>query len=262
MVILSLLLFAMGFFRYNGIVYFIVIPAGLALLGIIPSRKILIASVCVLLVTSLLVTFMVSLDKSHFVQNQSRFFIDRMRNAGIGETMKRMAMQYPTVLDINMIKKRAIWYDTWYRDSGVTQWHYDFARQKGYNEWIRYIPCVPKSEKLYEFLNTLNLKSTNEPWVYFTWNPFYLLFFFLLSFFYRLFPLTAAYGYIVLSQVLILLWVLGPYNYNWRYYYFLLFSLYFLIPVIALDVQCRWRLFSVQEREGQKGRWRVCRRSA
>ena len=124
------------------------------------------------------------------------------------------------------------------------------------------MPCEPKSDRLYEFLHPLNLGSTAEPWVYFTWNPFYLLFFFLLSFFYRLFPLTAAYGYIVLSQVIILLWVLGPYNYNWRYYYFLLFSLYFLIPVIALDVQCRWRRFQVHEREGQKGRWLVCRRSA
>ena len=49
---------------------------------------------------------MVILDKSHFVQNQSRFFIDRMKNAGIGETMKRMAMQYPTVLDINVIQEK------------------------------------------------------------------------------------------------------------------------------------------------------------
>ena len=262
MIILSLLLMAMGLFRYNGVVYFVIIPAGLALLGMIPPKKVLIGSAFVLMVAVLLVTLTVILDKSQFVTGQSRFFIDRMRSSGISETIKRIVMQYPTVLDINMIKKRAIWYDTWYRDSGVTQWHYDFARQKGYNEWIRYIPCAPKSEKLYEFLNTLNLKSTNEPWVYFTWNPFYLLFFFLLSFLYRLFPLTAAYSYIVLSQVIILLWVLGPYNYNWRYYYFLLFSLYFLIPVIALDVQCRWRLFSVHERERQKGRWHVCRRSA
>src|SRR4030042_7083724 len=120
---------------------------------------------------------------------------------------------------------------------------------------------MPKSERLYKFLNTLNLKSTSEPLVYFTWDPFYLLFVFPICFLSRLFPLTAAYGYVVLSQVLILLWVLGPGNYNWRYYYFLLVSLYFLIPVIALDVQCRWRRFQVHEREGQKGRWLACRRS-
>lgn len=262
MIILALLLIAIGLFRYNGIVYFVIVPAGLAFLGMIPTKKVLIGSVLVLMTAVLLVTVTVILDKSDFVAGQSRFFIDRMRSAGIVETVKRIVMQYPTVLDINIIKKRAIWYDTWYRDSGVTQWHYDFAKKKGYHEWIRYIPSEPKSEKLHEYLNTLNLKSINEPWVYFTWNPFYLLFVFLLSCFYRFFPLTAAYGYIVLSQVVILLWVLGPYNYNWRYYYFLSFSLYFLIPVIALDVQCRWRRFQVHEREGRKGRWLVCRRSA
>ncbi|OHE30561.1 MAG: hypothetical protein A3J94_02965 [Syntrophus sp. RIFOXYC2_FULL_54_9] len=260
-IILSLLLIAMGLFRYNGIVYFVIVPAGLALLGMIPPKKVIIGSVCVLMMTVLLISIMVVLDKSHFVMNQSRFFIDRIRNTGTVETIKRIINQYPTVLDINIIKKRAIWYDIWYRDSNVTGWHYDFARKKGYHEWIRYIPCEPKSQKLYAFLNTLNLKSTNEPWVYFTWNPFYLLFVFPVCFLYRLFPLTAAYGYVVLSQVIILLWVLGPYNYNWRYYYFLLFSLYFLIPVIALDVQCLCRRFQVHEGEGQKERWLVCRRS-
>lgn len=257
-IVLSLLLIAMGLFRYNGIVYFVIVPAGLALMGIIPPKKVFTGSVCMLMIAAILISMMVMLDKKHFVINQSRFFIDRMKHAGIATTMKRIVKQYPTILDINIIKKKAIWYDTWYRDSGVTQWHYDFARKKGYNEWIHYMSCEPKSEKLYGFLNTLNLSSTNEPWAYFTWNPFYLLYIFLICFFYRFFPLTSAYGYVVLSQVFILLWVLGPYNYNWRYYYFLLFSLYFLIPVIALDARGLWRRFQDPER---KGRWLACRRS-
>lgn len=260
-IVLFLLLIALGLFRYNGIVYFVIVPVGLALAGIIPPKKVIIGSVCVLMMAGLLVSMTVMLDKNHFVISRSRFFTDRMGSSGIVETAKQIIKQYPTVLDINIIKKRAIWYDTWYRDSGVTQWHYDFAKKKGYNEWIRYIPCEPKSQRLYKLLNTLNLKSTNEPWAYFTWNPFYLLYVFSVCFLYRQFPLTAAYSYVVLSQVLILLWVLGPYNYNWRYYYFLLFSLYFLIPVIALDVQCLWCRFQVRKREGRKGRWLACRRS-
>ena len=144
-IILSLLLIALGLFRYNGIVYFVIIPVGLAIMGIFPSKKVLIGSFCVLIMAVLFLTVAVILDKSDFVMSQSRFFIDRMRGSGIVETMKRVVMQYPTVLDINMIKKRPIWYDTWYRDSGVTGWHYGFAREKGYNEWIRYVPCEPKS---------------------------------------------------------------------------------------------------------------------
>ena len=158
MIILFLLLIALGLFRYNGIVYFAIIPVGLALMGMIPPKKVLIGFVFMLLMAVLLVTLTVILDKSDFVTSQSRFFIDRMKSAGIVETMKRIVMQYPTVLDINIIKKRAIWYDTWYRDSDVTKWHYDFARKKGYNEWIRYMPCEPKSDRLYEFLHPLNLE--------------------------------------------------------------------------------------------------------
>jgi len=259
-IILSLLLIAVGLFRYNGIVYFVIVPAGLAFFGIISTRKHLIGSVGMLILAAFVLTMTVLLDRSGFVTSQSRFFIDRMKVTGIVETTKRIVNQYPTVLDINIIKKRAIWYDTWYRDGDVTRWHYIYAREKGYNEWIRYTPCEPKFDRLFNFLHPLNLLSVAEPWVYFTWNPFYLLFVFPVCFLYRFFPLTAAYGYIILSQVLILLWALGPGNYNWRYYYFLLFSLFFLIPVIALDFRCRWRRFQVCEGEGRKGRWAVCRR--
>ena len=178
-IMLSLLLIALGLFRYNGIVYFVIIPVGLAFLGIIPPRKFLIGLVGMLILAVFLVSMTVMLDKNHFVMSQSRFFIDRMMSFGTGETALRVIRQYPTLLDINMNQKRPIWYDTWYRDSGVTRWHYGFAREKGYNEWIRYMPCEPKSDRLYKFLHPLNLWSTAEPWVYFTWNPFYLLFFFL-----------------------------------------------------------------------------------
>lgn len=238
---LVLLLIALCLFRYNGIVYLLVVPLGLAVLGRISPRKVLIGALCVAILTGLLVTVTVLFDKNDFVAARSRFFIDRMKGEGILEITKRIVVQYPTVLDINIFKKRAIWYDTWYRDRGVTDWHYEFAKKKGYSEWIRYMPCEPKSDILYSLLNTLNLRSTDEPLVYFTWNPFYLLYLLPLGLlFYRIFPLTAAWGYIVLSQVFVLLLVLGPYNYNWRYFYFLLMSLFFLIPILVLDVRCRW----------------------
>lgn len=248
-IVLFLLLIALGLFRYNGFVYLLIIPIGLTLLGVIPKKIIYVSFAGILILSTILVSVTVMLDRNNFVISQSRFFINRMMTFGIGETALRVIQQYPTVLDINIIKKRAIWYDTWYRDSGVTQWHYGFAREKGYNEWIRYIPCETKSDLLYKFLHPMNMKSTTEPWVYFTWNPFYMLLLFPVCFLYRLFPFTAAYGYVILSQVLILLSVLGPYNYNWRYYYFFLISVYFLIPVIALDVKTQQRWFRVKAKK-------------
>lgn len=247
---LSFLLIALGFFRYNGVVYFMIIPAGLAILGIISRRKFLIGAVGMLILVSAFLSTTIILDKNHFVSGQSRFFINRMLSFGFGETAWRMIRQYPTLLDINIYKKRAIWYDTWYRDSNVTNWHYGFAREKGYSPWIRYIPCEPKSNWLYGLLHPLNLLSATEPRVYFTWNPFYMLFIFPICFLYRLFPSAAAFSYVVLSQVFVLLLVLGPFNYNWRYYYFLYISLFFLVPVIALDVRSLPRRFPGQERKG------------
>lgn len=244
---LSLLLIALCFFRYNGIIYFVVIPAGLALTGIIPFKKFLIGTAGLLALAVILLSVTIMLDRNNFVTSQSRFFVNRMMSFGIGETVLRVLRQYPTLLDVNIFKKREIWYDTWYRDSAVTDWHQEFARQKGYNEWIRFMPCEPKCDRLPRLLHPLNLRSAAEPWVYFTWNPFYMLFLFPVCFLYRLFPLSAAFGYVVLSQVFVLLLVLGPFNYNWRYYYFLYLSLFFLGPVIALDVRSLPRRCSGQE---------------
>jgi hypothetical protein len=92
-----------------------------------------------LILTVFFVSMTVMLDKNHFFINQSRFFIDRMTSFGTGETALNIIRQYPTVLDINMNQKRPIWYDTWYRDSNVTGWHYGFTKEKGYNEWIHYM---------------------------------------------------------------------------------------------------------------------------
>ena len=262
MTALLLLMIALGLVRYNGIVYFVIIPVGLALLGIIPIKKFFIGTSCLLVLAAILLSVTIMLDKNNFVTSQSRFFINRMVSIGAGETVLRVIKQYPTLLDVNIFKKRAIWYDTWYRDSGVTKWHQGFARHKGYNEWIRYMPCEPKSDRLYRVLHPLNLRSAAEPWVYFTWNPFYLLLVFPICFLYRLFPMTAAYGYVVLSQVVILLWVLGPYNYNWRYYYFLFVSLFFLIPIIALDARSLQKRFPDCVIKKGKGGWFPCRRSA
>ena len=80
-------------------------------------------------------------------------------------------------------------------------------------------------------------KSYEDPWVYATWNPFFMLYLLLLALPYRLFPLTAAFGYLILAHIFVLLWVLGPYNYNWRYYYFAYLSLFFLWPLILLDIR-------------------------
>jgi hypothetical protein len=77
--------------------------------------------------------------------------------------------------------------------------------------------------------------SLDYPWIYFSWNPFWLLYLFPLTILlYRRLPLSAIFSVIILSQVVALLLFVG--TVNWRYYYFVLLGGYFLLPVILLDV--------------------------
>lgn len=123
-----------------------------------------------------LIGISVFLDKNHFIISQSEFFIQRVASISLTETLTRMKGQYPHILDIHFNLTRPIWYDIWYRDQNVTGWHQGFAKEKGYHEFIRYMPCEPKSERLHAILHAIMLHSYADPLVYITWNPFYMLY--------------------------------------------------------------------------------------
>jgi len=242
-ILLLLSLIALSLFRYNGIVYIIIIPIALTVLKIISIKKMLAIFTVLVLIGITNIGIIKLYDKSGFFFHRAEFFIKRLKSESIPKTALRIMKQYPTVLDINTYKRYHIWYDIWYRNDGFIKWHYDFTKKTGYNEFVRYQEVKPKSEKLHAFLDRVIHESYKEPMVYFSWNPYYMLYIIPLFFLYRYFPLTAVYGSVIFSQVFVLLWLLGPYNYNWRYYYFLLFSLYFLIPIVALDIKTkRFRL--------------------
>lgn len=232
-------LIVLSLFRYNGIIYIIIIPLALALLRIISLKKISIFFAVLLLIAITNIGIMKLYDKTDFFFDRAGFFIKRLKEEPISKTALGVVKQYPTVLDINTFKRYHIWYDIWYRNDAFIKWHYDFTRKTGYNEFFRYQEVKPISVKLYAFLDRIIHESYKEPMVYFTWNPYYMLYIFPLFLLYIFFPLTAVYGFIIFSQVFVLLWILGPYNYNWRYYYFLLFSIYFLIPIVALDIKMK-----------------------
>ena len=249
--ILLLLIIGLCLFRYNGIVYIIIIPIVLAVSKIISIKRVLAFFGVLLIIGITNIGIMKLYDKTDFLFDRANFFIKRLKNESISKTALRVVKQYPTVLDINTYKRYRIWYDIWYRNDGFIRWHHNFTRKTGYNEFIQYQKVYPISVKLYKYLDSITRGSYREPWVYFTWNPYYMLYIIPVFFLYRYFPLTAVFGSVIFSQVFVLLWVLGPYNYNWRYYYFLLFSIYFLIPIAALDIKTKqFRLpFSQRQRE-------------
>jgi len=235
---LTLSLICLCLFRYNGITFIIIIPITLAISKILSIKKVLIFFAVLLFIGIINVGIMKLYDKTEFFFSRSNFFIKRLIDEPISTTVSRIIKQYPNVLDINSYKHSGVWYTVWYRDNRFVKLHENFTRESGYNEFVRYQKVYPISVKLFKFLNSLTRGSYKEPWVYFTWNPYYLLLSVIPVFFlWRYFPLTAVFGSIIFSQVFILLLILGPYNYSWRYYYFLLFSLYFLIPIGALDLK-------------------------
>ena len=259
-ILLLLSLIALCLFRYNGIVYIIIIPIVLAVLKIISIKKVLAIFTVLVLIGITNFGIMKLYGKTDFFFHRADIFIKRLKSESISKIALRMVKQYPTVLDINTYKRYHIWYDIWYRNDDFIKWHYDFTKKSGYNEFVRYQEVKPKSEKLYAILDRVIHESYKEPMVYFSWNPYYMLYIIPVFFLYRYFPLTAVYGSVIFSQVFVLLLILGPYNYNWRYYYFLLFSLYFLIPIVALDIKTkRFRLPSSQrQREKDVSQRSLC----
>jgi hypothetical protein len=245
---LFILFVAICLIRHNGIVYVIIIPTAFVFLRLISFKKLGAVSVVSLILFGIFIIFVFPrINKTDFFSQQSRVYFDSLRKIDFYDTLRRVSHQYLTILDINSNKSKS---DVWDRSPMSIQWHWDFVKRIEYNDYFNYSEFKPKSDWLYKLLRQLNNISYKKPWVYFNWNPFYMVYLYLLPFIlYKYFPLTAIYSYVVLSQVFMLILVLD--NVNWRYYYFLLLSAYFLIPIAALDIKIkRSRLpFSRRQRE-------------
>jgi hypothetical protein len=236
--ILIFLLLCASLFRYNGLIYMILIPLGLAVYQRIFLKKIAIVTLIVSLIVlaGLLLTSIMA--KHDFVLGITKKFTVRLLDTNIVLNIKNIARQYPHIFD-DQNKY------TWYRDDGVIIWHNEFTKNKNYNEFVKYHDYRPKSEAIFNFFSGLTRSSHERPYVWLSWNPFYLLYLFLLGFFYKWFPLVSAYGYVLLTQTFFLLMFLlafqGSANFDWRYNYYLFLSGFFLIPLVMLDIKKNWQ---------------------
>lgn len=235
---LILLLLGVSLFRYNGMIYLILIPLGL----IIYQRISLMKVVTVALAVSVMVAagiFATSVMAKHdFVAGLTKSFAAQLRHTNLFKNINDIAKLYPDIFsDRNKY--------TWHRDPGVVSWHYAFTKEKKYNDFVQYYDYKPKSEAIFNFLDGLKRSSHKETYTWFTWNPFYLLYLFLLGVFFRWFPLVSSFGYILLTQVFFLLLFLslihGRPDFDWRYNYYLYLAGIFLIPLIMLDVKGIWQ---------------------
>ena len=235
-VVLILLLLCVSLFRYNGLIYLVLIPLGMAIYQHASLKKITSVSLVVFLIALAGIIFTSVTAKHDFVFGLTKKFAVKLYEMNPVDNIKAIVTQYPQILDDR--NKH-----TWWRDSEVMGWHQAFTREKKYNDFVKYYDVRPKSEILFLFLDHLMRSSHDVPYVWISWNPVYLLYLFLLGGLYRWFPLVSAYTYILLPQTFFLLMFLlvihgGP-HFDWRYNFYLFLAGIFLIPLILFDVMRR-----------------------
>ena len=235
---LVLLLLCVSLFRYNGLIYLILIPLGLVFYQRVALKKIVVVSLMVLMIVLAGILSTSMMAKHDFVIGLTKKFAVQLWNTNTFMNINNIAKQYPHILD-DQNKY------TWYRDDGVVIWHNAFTKEKNYNDFVKYYDYKPKSEAIFIFLDGLMRSSHKSSYTWLTWNPFYLLYLFLLGIFYRWFPLVSAYGYVLLTQAFFLLLFLvvihGSPDFDWRYNYYLFLAGFFLIPLVILDIKGNWQ---------------------
>lgn len=232
---LFFLFLALIFVRHNGALYLFALPVLLFVFGIIKVNRALLATGCAIVLSLFLLLIFPpkSLKGSSYLADLSKMYLQQLQEEPLGERVKTTIINYPYILDIKENKKQS---DFWHFYLG-DRYAYSFLKDADWNDTFRYLPKddlpFPRLKKA---ALALYWKSLDYPWVYFSWNPFYLPLLFVLSIIaYRWFPLSAVYSSVILVQILALLFYVE--TLNWRYYFFALVGGLFLLPVLLLDVR-------------------------
>ncbi|MDU9051111.1 MAG: hypothetical protein Q3M30_19895 [Candidatus Electrothrix sp. Rat3] len=231
---LLLLFLALLLFRHNGIIYLAVIPLLFIIGGLVRIPKIVtIISCCAGMLILWLVVFPPKTIRSaSYFQDLTRSYLQELNQESVLSRVKQGVSRYPRLLDL---KKNWQESDAWHYFLGDRYAH-TFLRQTGWNDSHKY--ASSETDSLFPSLRAALLSvyenSLEYPWIYFSWNPFWLLYLFPLSMlFYRQFPLSALFSSVIMVQIIALLFLVG--TVNWRYYYFVLLGGYFLLPLMLLD---------------------------
>ena len=230
---LLIMFLALIFFRHNGLVYLFVIPLLLVTLQIvrIPRVYMVFGGIVILLLTLLVVSPPKSMKSASYFHDLSSSYLKDFTKDSVTTRVTQSIKLYPRLLDIRKNQNQSDLWHYFLRD----RYAYNFLRQSGWNDSHKYISSdeYPFS-RMRSFALKLYEKSYEYPLVYFSWNPFLLLYLFPLSILLcRWFPLSAIFSSVILVQVLALLIFVE--TVNWRYYYFVLLGGYFLLPILLLD---------------------------
>uniref|UniRef100_UPI00405797BB hypothetical protein n=1 Tax=Candidatus Electronema sp. TaxID=2698783 RepID=UPI00405797BB len=230
---LLLLGLALGLIRHNGLVYLAVLPVLLLLLRLVPLRKALLVFTALLLIAGSGLAGLHLAGKtggSSFLSQELRKYSRRLSLQGIADDAQQLRRQYMTVLNINQTGQQWDKFHHYFQDRQA--WW--FLRLVGwwdvypYQEESVAFPALNKAAlRVYE-------RSYEQPWVWLSWNPVWLLAVLpLLPLLFYWLPNSAVLSAVLLAGALPLVYLR---IFNWRYYYFLYLGLLYLPAFILSDM--------------------------
>ena len=224
-------------FRHNGILYLLLVPMFLLLFGIVRLRPKTLITLALLVLAIGLIFFLhpKTATTSDYLITQTKTYLKQAIKQQPLEYLKKSGENYLGIFNIH--QKKMQWDLVHLCMYG--RYSNDFIKALRWNDVYPFLP-FPESERMSQIRNwawTLYWKSYEVPWVYFSWNPVYMLLLFpLLPLFYRIVPMTAVLSLFTFIPVALLVF-LGIFN--WRYYYFAHLAAYFILPLLATDLVLR-----------------------
>lgn len=237
-IVLFLLAVVLTGFRYNGAVYLLVIPAMLFCLRIVTIRKKYVL-VCACLIALAGVFYAVSQhfgsSASSYFTLQTKTYLVQVKDKLSPGFLKERWKKYLGILDINQTGMQ------WDHVENCLYGRYDntLIRRLRWNDVYAYLP-LPRTEiqkKMARKALDIYKMSYRKPWVYFSWNPVYMLCIMpFLPLLFRKLPMAAVFTAFIMIEVAALVFID---IFNWRYYFFANFASYFVLPLIAADLTRR-----------------------
>lgn len=240
-VILFFLALVLTGFRYNGAVYLIAIPVLLFCLGIVTVRKrFIVVCACVITLAGLFysVSQYFSSSASSYFTSQAKAYLFQINDKLSVDFLQERWGKYLGIFDITQTVMQ------WDHVENCLYGRYNntFLRRIRWNDAYPFLP-LPRAEiqkKMARGALAIYKKTYQKPWVYFSWNPVYMLFLFpVLPFFYRKLPMVSVFTVFIMLEVAALVCID---IFNWRYYFFAHFASYFVLPLVIADLTRRKKL--------------------
>ncbi len=229
-----LLTLALAGIRHNGVLYLFVVPLVIVSFGLVRIRPLVFTVLLgLMLLTGGVFFFLPGRPEAPgYLTAQTKVYLNQAMDRLSFQYLKQSGKNYLGVFDIN--QKRMRWDKV--GDCLYGRYNNNFLKYLRWNDVYPFLP--PPKNKLVKKIKgiawNLYRQSYTTPWVYFAWNPVYMLFLFpLLPLLFRKLPLAAVFSFFIIAQMGALVFL---HIFNWRYYFFAYLASYFLLPMVVTDI--------------------------